>query len=180
MTLDEFAEFSAVVIGFGELRGKTLSPAAIELYFRAMGSWSLPEFKAAAEQLLRTCEWMPTPFHFEQLRKAGRPVTAEAWIEARKLARTWRPNAPSPRSGSDLLDRAVESIGGYRAIAMCNVDAMGFLEKRFVDAYNSMQDVWDTREAVPHVLSIGPSTRLLGPRKLSEGLHRMLPSRAQP
>jgi hypothetical protein len=180
VTLDDFAEFSAVVIGFGELRGKTLSPAAIELYFRSMASWSLPEFKTAAEHLLRTCEWMPTPFHFEELRKAGRPVPAEAWLAAREIAKTWRANASAPRSGVELVDRVVASIGGYRAIAMCNTDALGFLEKRFVDAYESMQDAWDTRESVPELTSSGSAMRLIGPRKLSDGMQRLLPQAVKP
>src|SRR4051812_2232876 len=118
MTLDDFNAFSAVVVGFGELRGRKLSPEAIELYFRAMGSWSLADFKAAAELLLRTSQFMPTPFDFEQLRKAGRPTAAEAWLEARQRSREWRERGPRVSSGDALIDLCVESIGGYRAIAL--------------------------------------------------------------
>jgi hypothetical protein len=174
VTLDDFDAFSAVVVGFSELRGKTLSPAAIEIYFRAMADWSLADFKAAAEQLLRTCEWMPTPFQFEQLRKAGRAVPAEAWSDARRIARTWRPNVAAPRSGDALLDRVVESVGGYRAIAMCNTDSMGFLEKRFLDAYESIRDVEDTRNAVPEIAFGADLPRLSGPRKTGNGPQRLL------
>lgn len=180
MTLDDFDTFSAVVVGFAELRGKTLSPEAIELYFRAMHSWSLADFKAAAELLLRTSQFMPTPFDFEELRKAGRPVPAEAWSTARAVAKTWRPNTATPSSGNALIDRAVESIGGYRAIAMHSIETMGFLEKRFIDAFESMRDADDTREAVPQIAANGSSLRLSGPRKLGEGLQRLLPNGAKP
>jgi hypothetical protein len=176
VTEKDFDGFSAVVMGFAELRGKVLSPEAIVLFFRAMSGWSLDEFKAAAEHLLRTCEWLPTPFHFEELRRAGRPVLAEAWIEARSLAKAWRPNMAAPRSSDEFLNRVVESIGGYRAIAMCNVDVMGFLEKRFADAYESIQDASDKREAVPSITASSARTRLAGPRRVGESLKQLTAS----
>lgn len=170
--------FLEVVIGFAELKGKQLSAPALELYWRAMQSWPIEDFRAAAEQLVRTCDFMPTPKDFEDLRKAGRPVPAEAWLWARAIAKTWRPNMAAPRANNALIDRAVESIGGYRAIAMCNSDVLGFLEKRFIDAFESIQDAEDTREAVPQIAANGGSwRRLSGPRPMRESLQRLVPPR---
>ena len=68
--------FCEIVLGFAELKGKQLSAAAIELYWRSMQHWPLEDFRAAAQQLLRTCEFMPTPKDFEDLRRASKPLTA--------------------------------------------------------------------------------------------------------
>lgn len=164
MTPADRQKFAEVVLGFAELRGKQLSAPALELYWRAMQSWELPEFLAAAEQLVRTSEFMPTPKDFEDLRKAGRPTAGEAWLEARACARGWREHVVV-RTGDYLIDRAVATIGGYRAIAMCDLDKMGFLERRFAEHFESMQDAEDVREAVPQ-LAYGGDRRLTGPRRL--------------
>jgi len=42
-------------------------------------------------------------------------------------------------------------LGGYRAIAMTNSDKLGFLERRFIDAYNDFQDTNGVREALPNL-----------------------------
>lgn len=156
-------KFVEVVLGFAELKGKALSAPALELYWRAMQNWPLEDFLAAAEQLVRTSEFMPTPKDFEDLRKAGRPTAGEAWLEARACARGWRERYPV-RTGDQLIDRVVAAIGGYRAIAMCDLDRMGFLERRFAEHFESMQDAQDVREAVPQLLD--GTRRLSGPQRL--------------
>lgn len=165
MTPDDRKQFVEVVLGFAELKGKALSTPALELYWRAMQGWALDDFLAAADQLVRTSEFMPTPKDFEDLRKAGRPTAGEAWLEARACARGWREREASVSTGDRLIDRAVGAIGGYRAIAMCDLDRMGFLERRFAEHFESMQDADDVREAVPQ-LAYGSTNRLAGPKRL--------------
>lgn len=160
--------FVEVVVGFAELKGKQLSAAALELYWKSLQHWPLDEFRKAAEQLLRTCEFMPTPKDFEDLRKAGRPTCGEAWIEARATARVWREGC-SVSSGNAFVDHVVRVIGGYRAIAMCDVDKMHFLERRFAEHFEEMQDTQDTRTALPNLTAgiLGPPSN--GPRRLLGG-----------
>jgi hypothetical protein len=160
--------FLEVVIGFAELKGKQLSVPALELYWRALQHWPLADFMAAAEQLVRTSEFMPTPKDFEDLRKAGRPTCGEAWVDARATARQWR-EGYSISSGDPFIDRVVRVIGGYRAIAMCDVDKMHFLERRFAEHFEEMQDTESTREALPNVMRdlLGPPSN--GPRRLLGG-----------
>jgi hypothetical protein len=158
-------QFVEVVLGFAELKGKALSAPALELYWRAMQDWSLDDFRAAAEQLVRTSEFMPTPKDFEDLRKMGRPTAGEAWLEARACARGWRERESAVCTGNRLIDRAVAAIGGYRAIAMCDLDRIGFLERRFAEHFESMQDAEDVRDAVPQ-LAYGGEGRISGPRRL--------------
>jgi hypothetical protein len=162
--------FLETVVGFAELKGKQLSAPALELYWRSLQHWDLPDFRLAAEQLLRTCEFMPLPKDFEALRKAGRPTAGEAWAEVLQYVRTsYSPNFPNRLNGSagilsdPLVDRAVNAVGGYRAIAMSDTDSTQFLERRFCEHFESIQDSEDVREAVPSIAYSGERRRLNGP-----------------
>lgn len=162
--------FIEVVLGFAELKGKQLSAPALELYWRALQHWSLDEFRAAAEQLLRTCEFMPLPKDFEDLRKAGRQTAGEAWADVLNYARhEYSPNGLRFANGDEaprfdpLVVRAVNAIGGFRAIAMADVDSTPFLERRFCEHFESIQDACDVRDAVPEIAYSGHRS-LAGPQ----------------
>lgn len=158
MNVGDRKKFIEVIVGFCELKGKQLSAPALELYWRALRHWELSDFLAAAEQLVRTSEFMPTPKEFEDLRKAARPTSGEAWILACDTARGWRELRPNVSSGDPFVDRVVRAVGGYRAISMYESDKLHFLEKRFSEHFESMQEVGDVREAVPQIAN----TRLAG------------------
>jgi hypothetical protein len=148
--------FLEVVIGFAELKGKALSAPALELYWRSMQHWPLDDFRAAAQQLVRTSEFMPTPKDFEDLRKAGRKTPGEAWLAAVETSRRMAYNDRGPSryvntSGDELIDRAVQMIGGYDAIRMCHTDKLHFLERRFAEHFGELRDVSEVREAVPEL-----------------------------
>lgn len=168
-------KFLEVIVGFAELKGKQLSAPALELYWRSMQRWSLEDFLAASEQLIRTCEFMPTPKEFEDLRKAGRRTAGEAWTLALDFARRgfdrWLGGGIS-RNGiaepdDELLMRAVRAIGGFRAIAMSPTDKTIFLERRFCEHYEAMQDADEVREAVPQIAYREPPL-LSGPRRIQD------------
>lgn len=166
MTPADRHAFIEVVIGFAEIKGRTLSAPALELYWRSLQHWPLDAFRAAAEQLVRTCKFMPGPDDFENLRKAGRATTGEAWERARKASGTAIQCGQVTNNGTcgdELIDRAVRAMGGYGAIAMCETDKLTFLERRFAEHYGQIQDAEDIREAVPQVAYSGDSRRLKGP-----------------
>jgi hypothetical protein len=142
--------FLEVVVGFAELKGKALSAPALELYWRSMQSWDLADFRAVAEQLLRTCEFMPTPKDFEDARKAGRMTAGEAWAIVLQIVRTGNYQRGI---GTDdpCIEAAVCAIGGYAAIGMSRTDQTPFLERRFAEHYATEQDAEDTRAALPAI-----------------------------
>ena len=165
MTPEDRTKFLEVVIGFAELKGKQLSAPALELYWRALKHWPLEAFQAAAAELLRTSEFMPTPKQFEDLRKAGRMTAGEAFAAAREVAKHSRPHTAST-SGDPRIDAAAAACGGYFAMGMAETEKIGFLERRFCEHFESISDAEDTREAVPQLA--GPSrTRTLGGPRMS-------------
>jgi hypothetical protein len=162
--------FIETVIGFAELKGKKLSVPALELYWRALQHWSLEDFRAAAEQLLRTCEFMPVPKDFEDLRKAARMTPGEAWAEVLACARQGGKSI-----GDSLTDRAVRAIGGYHAISMSNTEQTPFLERRFCTHYEAIRDSEEIREAVPQIVCDETSKpKLNGPTSAAALLARRL------
>lgn len=145
--------FLEVVIGFAELKGKALSAPALELYWNAMQAWTIEDFRAAAQHLVRTCEFMPTPKDFEDLKRAGQPTPAEAWEKARAACQ-WTVNGYVEKPGTDpLVSKALRSIGGANALAMCDEDKLHFLERRFAQVYESLADSNAIREALPLIAS---------------------------
>jgi len=157
--------FLEIVMGFAELRGKTLSAPALELYWNSMQGWDLADFQAAANQLLRTCEWMPLPHHFEALRKAGRATPGEAWIEARRYLMWGLHGYTLHADCPPLIAKAVRAVGGANVIAMCDEDKLTFLERRFTEHFEAIQDSLATREALPQIAyhdSIGGLKRIGG------------------
>ena len=180
MIADDRKKFIEIVIGFAELKGKQLSAPALELYWRSLQHWGMDDFRAAAEQLLRTCEFMPLPKDFENLRKAGRLTAGEAWARVLEFSRkgfsqwhgggiTRNNSVPSP--DDRLIERAVNAIGGYDAIAMSPIDKTVFLEKRFCEHYATLQDADEVREAVPEIAYMGRRT-LQGPQSIGNLLGR--------
>jgi hypothetical protein len=161
-------------VGFAELKGKQLSAPALEIYWRSLQHWPLEDFRAAAEQLLRTCEFMPLPKDFEDLRKAGRPTVGEAWASVLAWVRSGNYNSRLPLLNGDdrgrpdrLAERAVRAIGGYQAIAMSETDKTHFLERRFAEHYEAMQDADEVREELPEIAYTG-SSRISGPRHIGD------------
>lgn len=175
MTNEDFDEFSKVVIAFAELRGKELSVPAQKLYFRALKHWQLDEFKRAAEHLLRTCEFMPTPKQFEDLRRAGEPTAAEAWAMALSACVNWRSGAlPAGR-----IARAAAAVGGFQAIAMANTERdLPFVQKRFLEAYDELSDVEPVRDELPQIAERGARAALSAPADIAAMLPTQLSQRS--
>lgn len=166
MTPADRAAFGEVIAGLAELKGRVLSKPAIELFWRAMQDWPLDEFRAAAAHLVRTCPFMPSPADFDALRRAGRPTSGEAWLQAVRCAATSAYRHCETPGG--VIDRAVAAIGGYSAIGMCDESKLHFLERRFAEHYESMSGADDTRAALPQVTS-----RASLPRPVAEILEKL-------
>jgi hypothetical protein len=144
-------KFLEIVIGFAELRGKQLSAPALELYWNAMQDWDLADFQSAANLLLKTCEWMPLPHHFEELRKAGRMTAGEAFAKTLEWARTGAYRHPAKTPEAIFIDRVVQALGGWAEVASYEEGKLHFLEKSFREHFETIEDATDTRLALPQL-----------------------------
>lgn len=154
-------EMVRVLTGLAAIKpGAKLTPEGLETWWQAMRAWSLEDFKSAASFLAGTHEFMPNPFHFEQLRRAGRATAGEAWARAVAAARRG--------GGTDcpLIEKAVQAMGGWLVLRMSDEDKLHFLERRFAEHYDDIRDADDTRDAIPAIASTWRPA-LSGPRHVS-------------
>jgi hypothetical protein len=175
MIESEKPAFLKILIGLAAVKpGKGLTEEAYEIWWGAMARWSLDDFRAAANHLAGSVEFMPSPFHFEQLRRAGRPTSGEAFAIALKAcgsAIQCGQVTNNGTSGDPLIDAAVRALGGYGVLAMCDQDKTHFLERRFAEHYEAMSDSEDVRAALPGVA---------GPPRIVSDLTKRLTRQEEP
>jgi hypothetical protein len=161
------AKFCKTLLGLALVKPPhaKLAPEAYEIWWQALQDWPLDEFQQAAAHLSKSVEFMPSPFHFEQLRKAGRPTAGEAWAHIRAMARQSFEGEPA----DPIAARALQALGGLRSVAMCDSDKVHFLERRFAEHYEAMQDSEEVRQALPQIAE----DRRIGVSAVAKQLARM-------
>ena len=141
-------EFVRVLASLAAIKRVDLTKDVYDLWWNALRCWEISDFKDAAGYLLKNCQFMPAPYDFEQLRKKGQPSAHEAWAKVMNhVEGAWRKGV----LGDVLTDRVIAMLGGYRLIALTKSDKLGFLERRFMDAYNDLSDSGGVREALPNL-----------------------------
>lgn len=162
MQQEDFTRFRDVMRGMGRVFSSEPDAVILDAYWLALRDWSLADFEKAAGHLMATCQFMPRPNDFTKLKKAGEQTPGEAWAAVLKLCLQWRNVQPDSR-----ILRAANAVGGLRSIAHANIeDDLPFIEKRFKEAYEELEDVESVRKALP---GIAPRIE----NKQSEGFHRI-------
>jgi len=170
MQSSDRAEFLKVLNGLAAIKGKQLAVEALDLWWMSMQSWSLADFKAAASHLVTSCQFMPTPYDFTQLRRAGEYTAGEAWAIALANCTCWR----GGETPGGRIDRAVRAIGGYKTIAFADTEtAIPHIERRFKEAYEELCDVEETREQLPQI-AMSDVQKRISRAKLDEALRGVL------
>ena len=148
MIQTEFERFRDVMRGMGRVFKEEVDAVILDAYWLALRSWSLADFEKAAAHLMANCQFMPRPNDFTKLKKAGKPTAGEAWAIALANCTCWR----AGKTPGGLIDRAASAIGGYRSIAMADIEtALPHLERRFKTAYEELDEVEEVREALPNI-----------------------------
>lgn len=172
MQPEDKTRFLAVLNGLAAVKpGAKLTAPAFAMWWDSMRDWKIEEFEAAGAQLARTEAFMPNPYHFEQLRKAGRTTAGEAFSKAMEVARDCRRH-DRMSSGDPRIDAAASACGGYFAMGQHETEKIGWLEKRFAEHYDAISDAEDVREAVPQIAG-QPRARLNGPQPITQLLGRI-------
>lgn len=158
-------KFLEIVNGMAAIKpGKPLTPAAIELFWNAMQRWSIEEFQDAANHLMRTVEFMPNPYHFEQLRRASEMTAGEAWLLA--MSGNFEPGS---RTG-----RAAAVVGGHRRLVMADIEReLPHLQRRFMEVYDELSDVDVTRAALPNLTGLDDLKSMLPAPQRGGGFKRL-------
>jgi hypothetical protein len=159
--------FRDLLRGMARTFGSDIDNVTLDVYWLALSGWTAEEFEAAAAHLLRNSRFMPRPADFTALKKAGSLTAAEAWDSILQHCKgAYRDGAGLDNGGP--IDTAVRGLGGYRAIAMHDIDYLPIMQRQFVERYQESCDVLETREEVPQLADL--NTR---PRLRSDGLKRI-------
>jgi hypothetical protein len=173
VTPEDYESFCGILLGFAEPRRIALSSTTFELYWAALTEWTIEDVRSAANILFKQCDWMPTPKDFEDLRRsATERAGVDAWEMARRAARSAIALGrvrEDVTCGDALVDRAVATIGGYGAIALCETAWLHALERRFLQAYVEVREVAEIRAALPHFAALDalPPRSATGPSSVS-------------
>ncbi len=135
MSPEQKPEFLETIAALAELQGRELSPAALKLWWRAMGHWELDDFKRAANFLARSSEFMPKPADFERLRANAALNPHEAWTAVVAHA------TGGYRTGATIdaiVGETVERMGGFAMIGQSNRDRLQWLKRDFVEFYEAV------------------------------------------
>ena len=153
--------FAQVLLAFGEIHGRTLTKEALELYWATMQHWDIQDFESAAKELLRASQWFPKPFDFEALRDAGELQAPEAWALALQHVRSgaWRNGSDRPLD--HLVHATAAAVGGWYAIATTPEPRMGFVERNFLQHFETLRVASRTRTRAPAIAPT-PAGALLG------------------
>lgn len=148
----DMAKFTAAL---AELKALKPGPALTKEQFHAWWNhlrerWDLGEFQAACSKLADELDFMPNPYHFEQLRRrASEELAGEAWARVLACVRSG-----SYRRGVTVgwrADRVVAMMGGYATLGMSNTADVHFREKRFAELWGDVGDTVEARKALPNV-----------------------------
>lgn len=161
----EFERFKAVMNGMSKVYEREIDGVLLDAYWLSLRSWSLRDFEQAAGHLMGNSKFMPRPADFTELRNAGRPTGGEAFAQA--LAHCASSSYRAGPHPDPIIDACVRACGGYLVIAMSEQDRLPFIERRFAEHFEHLQDAEDTREALPQITRRGPP-QLSGPRHVSQ------------
>ena len=151
MLVTEGDKFRNILRGMGRMYSAEPDNLVLDAYWIALCDWEFQDFQAAAQRLMKTSKFMPRPSDFEDLRKAGRATAAEAWLEARKHLVWGLQGYTLSAACPPLIAKVVRALGGADQIAMTSQDKLPFVERRFAEHFETLQDATDTREALPQI-----------------------------
>lgn len=158
MSPQDKPEFVRILVGLSAMKpGKELTSEVFDLYWSALSDWSLADFRAAANHLARSSEFMPNPYHFDQLAKQARRTNADA---------SWEQIITNHGQTDDpVAARSLRSLGGWRVIGFSESTRLPWLKERFKEAYQSFAN---SAEAVAALPSAGPSRAVDAARQLAQ------------
>ena len=163
--------FRDLLRGMARALGSDIDTVTLDVYWLALSDWTIAEFETAVAHLLRNSKFMPRPAEFTALKKAGKFTAAEAWDAVLEHCKgAYRDGSGIDNGGP--VDMAVRGIGGYRAVAMHDLDYLPILQRQFADRFAELDDVMQIRDSVPQLVDQNTRTRIRhdAPRHISGAL----------
>ena len=149
MNSRDFRRFNAAMTACAELYGRTLSEAALALWWKLLEPYDIELVERALHRALESPDggqFMPKPADLiRQLRGHADDDALIAWGKVLQQAQ---------RGGggnfAGAAKQAIDSLGGWSVICRADESQNGFLQRRFCDAFKAYR----SRETSPPLLLV--------------------------
>jgi len=139
--------FAAALAELAMLKRTELTSTAYAAWWSAMRSeWCIDDFRSACRQLAKECQFFPSPFEFEQLRKAAGQTGADAWTAV--LANLRRGAYRNGNTVGGRTDRVIAVMGGYAALGFASSGELHFRERRIAELWAELDEAETARAAL--------------------------------
>lgn len=152
MQTSDYETWKKTITGMLEYYEKSPTDTLLDVYWVGLRDWTLVEFQEAAALLVKREKFMPRVDAFERLRAEASTQTAgEVFEQVRKWLQ-YSPNGYTTQEGTPReIAAAIGACGGANAIAMCSLDGLPFLEKRFTEHYKQICSGAEARRSLPNL-----------------------------
>lgn len=140
MQRDDFARFSRLLGAWSEIHSRTLSSAAVALWWQALQRFDIDSIEAAFQRQLTdpdTGQWLPKPADIIRILEGTRvDRAAVAWgkvLDAIRRAGAWRDVVFE----DPVIHLAIEDQGGWPKVCSTSMEDIGYLQHRFCEAYRA-------------------------------------------
>lgn len=131
-------QIAAKLVDLADLYGKELSQTTLEIWTDAISDLDLEKVLAVLNDWARMGDWFPKPSEVRRLldpQQTAEAAALDAWHAVLEWCRS-RVKIPD----NSKTRRAVSICGGLDVIGRCQEQELGFMQKRFVEAWCAAPD----------------------------------------
>jgi hypothetical protein len=135
MTHDDLENFSSLLVGVGELYGKIISSALVEIYWEALFDYDIELIRESFSRHVKNSEsgqFMPKPADIIKFID-GLPEE-KALLAWSKVERN-RNSYESYVFDDAIIHSVIQDMGGWVRVCEVNLDQLSFLQNEFVKRY---------------------------------------------
>ena len=148
-------KFAEVLLAAGAVHNRTVDEFLVRVYLRALEPHDIGLCADVVAELIRSHKFFPKPADIiERLEGAAHSRALAAWPEVERLAGNYR----NAKSDDVLTESVVAQMGGWQRFGMAESREWPFLQKEFVDRY-------ETFSTTPGLLEVAERGLIAGPRQ---------------
>lgn len=147
MEQSDKAEFSKAFLALGELYNREITPSLLGMYFEDLADYSIGAILSALRGHRRDPargQYFPKPSDIiEKLQGGAREQAQQAWPEVIRLAA----NSRAAKSQNPITEAVVAQMGGWLRIGKTDHGQFEWLQKEFVERYQTLSKRPELAEA---------------------------------
>jgi hypothetical protein len=152
-------KFKQYMTGLGELFDKIISKTLMDIYWKALESFTDEACERAFNNLISTSKFFPKPADFlEVLTGSNGDRALNAWLIVEKTVKTIGPYT-SVRFEDPVIHGVIDSLGGWSKFQDCTNGEWIWRQKEFITRYNAMCNRTNHPEYLPGITEMDNGIR---------------------